>query len=112
MGVLRLLEWKNNLSLNNGRAIKIKEPDLIIASDAATSAGWGAHCQGITTRGGWTLSEKNEDINILEIRAATMAFEPSRKKYRTAPYSYKQTTWQPSTTSGRWGAPKPLLCRN
>ena len=42
--------WKENLSLQNGRPLKIGQADLVIQTDASMT-GWGASCQGVSTGG-------------------------------------------------------------
>jgi hypothetical protein len=60
--------WMNHLKLVNGREIKVSDPDLVIESDACLT-GWGATCNDQTIRGHWTLEERKEQINTLELRA-------------------------------------------
>ena len=64
--------WVQNLPLNNGRSGISYPPQLLIASDASLE-GCGAFCQGHKTGGQWTLPEKKDHINILELRAAKYA---------------------------------------
>lgn len=42
--------------------------DLVITTDASLT-GWGAECNGRTTRGFWSPSERKQDINELEMFA-------------------------------------------
>ena len=39
----------------------------------ASKKGWGAFCQGIPTGGEWTSEEKENHINILELKAVKLA---------------------------------------
>ncbi|XP_068734583.1 uncharacterized protein [Montipora capricornis] len=64
--------WIDQLSIWNGRSLISPAPDLIITTDASLK-GWGAVCQGVHTRGLWTL----------ELKAALFAlraFSKSRRK--------------------------------
>ena len=73
---LELMWWIENLHLRIGKPILTSSPDLIIYSDAATSGGWGAFCQGQRTGGQWTQQEKcqyGDRINMLELMAADLA---------------------------------------
>ena len=72
--------WITNLKLYNGRPIKIVQPKILITSDAATSGGWGATCQGQCTGGQWDKDEKGLHINILELIAAKLALRTFLKK--------------------------------
>lgn len=45
-----------------------------IFSDASLS-GWGAVCSGVTTRGPWTLNDKEKHINELELLGALYAIQ-------------------------------------
>ena len=56
---------------------------LLIASDASLE-GSGAFCQGHKTGGQWTLPEKKDHINILELRAAKYAILAFTRLYPTA----------------------------
>ena len=83
-GVKTELQWLVQiLHLNNGRSVISYSPQLIIASDASLE-GWVAFCQGHKTRGHWTLSEKKNHINILELRAAKYAVLTFTHLYPTA----------------------------
>ena len=75
--------WVQNLHLNNGRSVISYPPQLLIASDASLE-GWGAFCQGHKTGGQWTLPEKKDHINILELRAAKYAILTFTRLYPTA----------------------------
>ena len=71
--------WARNLSLRQGRPLNILPPDMIIQSDAATSGGWGAACQGTSTGGKWTKEEAQLHINEQELLAATLAVKTFTK---------------------------------
>ena len=67
--------WVENLSSANGKEFFPKIPDLEIESDACLE-GWGAVCNGVTTRGPWTSNEAScENINELELLAALYAIQ-------------------------------------
>ena len=75
--------WIQNLHLNNGRSVISYPPQLLITSDASLE-GWGAFCQGHKTGGQWTLPEKKDHINILELKAAKYAILTFTRLYPTA----------------------------
>jgi len=64
--------WVQNLRLSNGKRILLQKPQLVISSDASMK-GWGAFCQGQRTGGPWSMIEKKDHINILEMKAAKFA---------------------------------------
>ena len=66
--------WVSNMDLTEGKVLFPGEPDLIIFSDASLS-GWGASCNGVTTRGPWTPTEAACHINELELLAALFALQ-------------------------------------
>lgn len=67
------MKWQlNNLCLNKRQPVSIHTPGLIIRSDAAKSGTWGAHCQGLVTRGQWSKEEKKVHINPLELKAVKL----------------------------------------
>ena len=51
------LRWIENIRLSNGRKIQQQEPQLTIQTDASTK-GWGAHCNGISTGEKWSKKEQ------------------------------------------------------
>jgi hypothetical protein len=51
-----------------------KVPDLEILSDASLT-GWGACCNGVRTRGSWTLQDRERHINELELIGALYAVQ-------------------------------------
>ena len=51
--------WKENLTLHNGRPLQIVPTECLIQTDASTT-GWGAHCQGVSTGGTWSLQERKK----------------------------------------------------
>ena len=66
--------WKVNLSIINGKAFWLTEPDIDKFSDASLS-GWGASCDQVTLRGPWSPVEKERHINELELIAALYALQ-------------------------------------
>lgn len=77
--------WLENMTIRNGKPIKIQSPDLVISSDAARGqqGGWGAHCGSVSVGGQWTQLERQHHINILELKAALLAvkmFTKNRNK--------------------------------
>jgi hypothetical protein len=69
------LRWWDNQMINwNERTVLMREPNLVIESDASR-LGWGASCRGINTGGLWSSQEKTLHINCLELLAATLALK-------------------------------------
>ena len=66
--------WVNNLASLNGKCFSQKIPDLEIFSDASLT-GWGAVCNGVTTRGPWTKADTVRHINELELLGALYALQ-------------------------------------
>ena len=84
---LELTWWVENLHLKTGKPIMTQAPDLVIYSDAATSGGWGAFCQGVKTGGQWTPREKSlhgHNINMLELMAAELAIKTFTQQHTEA----------------------------
>ena len=61
--------WSSNLDLQREKVFFPGIPDLEVLSDASLS-GWGACCNGVRTRGSWTLLEIKRHINELELIGA------------------------------------------
>ena len=66
--------WVDNLERMNGKAFFPEKPDIEICSDASLS-GWGAICNGVTTRGPWTADQACLHINCLELLGALYALQ-------------------------------------
>ena len=79
---MELQWWVTNLTIWNGRAIISPGPDMIIQTDASMT-GWGAHREGRPLSEGvnglWSESERNCQINLLELRAAEFAIRTLAK---------------------------------
>ena len=69
-----MIWWDTQMIKWNSRTVISTEPNLTIESDASTQ-GWGASSQGISTGGPWSLQEKKWHINCLELLAATLALK-------------------------------------
>ena len=70
--------WRDHLIAWNGRAIVRQPVQLTIETDASTK-GWGAYCQGISTGGRWSPEEKELHINCLELLAGSLAVKTFAK---------------------------------
>ena len=66
--------WVANLASVNGRLFFPKEADLEICSDASFE-GWGAVCNGVTSRGPWLAGDAARKINERELLAALFAIQ-------------------------------------
>ena len=64
--------WFRHLQDWNGKSLISPSPDLVITTDSSMM-GWGAVCNGTTTQGLWSPSEKLDHINVLELKAAMFA---------------------------------------
>jgi hypothetical protein len=73
--------WLFNLESSNGKDFFPRSPDIEIFSDASLS-GWGAVCDGVTTRGPWTSEQADLHINSLERLGALYALQSFAEKAR------------------------------
>ena len=69
-----LMWWNSHLPSNNGRTLITPPVKLTMESDASTK-GWGAYCQGMRAGGPWQRIEKNQHINLLELKSAFLALQ-------------------------------------
>jgi hypothetical protein len=81
--LLELKWWEVNLSQLQGKPLSMYPPDMTIQSDAASSGGWGAHCQGWETGGQWSREESSLHINEQELLAAILAIKTFSKWRQT-----------------------------
>ncbi|KAL0870236.1 hypothetical protein ABMA27_005269 [Loxostege sticticalis] len=65
--------WKNNI-MNTIKPFRSGQFALEIFSDASLT-GWGIFCKGETSNGFWSLSESQNHINYLELRAAFLGLQ-------------------------------------
>ena len=61
--------WSSAVAGVNGKTFSLKEPEVVIYTDASGS-GWGAACESVASRGPWYTSERHLHINVLELKAA------------------------------------------
>jgi len=66
------ISWWTTIAKKNIKTIKKDFYDKVIFSDASLT-GWGAHCEGIVTRGFWTEIDQKKHINVLELIACENA---------------------------------------
>ena len=71
--------WICHLQQVNGREMRIPPPDMIIDTDAYLT-GWGAVTNGHELRGHWTVEERQEQINVLELRAILLTVKAMLKE--------------------------------
>ena len=62
----------------NSKPLLSPGPDLIIETDASRS-GWGATANGQMVKGHWTMTESEDQINALELRAVWLALKTLAK---------------------------------
>ena len=73
--------WVNNIAKEQNN-IERGPPTLQITTDASSS-GWGAECQGISTGGQWSFVEAQQHINYLELYAAFLGLQTfAKNKYQ------------------------------
>ena len=66
--------WSSNVRGSNGRPMSVRDPDLVIFSDASLS-GWGASLNDASARGPWAGQDRFRHINELELMAALFALK-------------------------------------
>ena len=74
--LLELRWWIRNLKYWNGKSIINPDPvlDVMITSNASKK-GWGAECEGFVMQGQWSLTEKGQHINVIELKAMGLALK-------------------------------------
>ena len=76
--------WVSESEHLNGCPVQQPPIDATIWSDASKK-GWGAAYQGISTGGHWSVEEAQAHINVLELRAATLALKALLKHQLPVP---------------------------
>ena len=72
--------WVSNIDSVNGSPIRPPAPTLFITTDASKT-GWGAVCETQRTNGRWSVSERTQHINVLELKAAFLALKSFLKNH-------------------------------
>ena len=75
----KLRWWMSHLQQVNGREMRIPQPDMIIDTDACLT-GWGAATNGHKLKGHWIVEQRQEQINILELRAILLTVKAMLKE--------------------------------
>lgn len=73
--------WIDNVSTADND-VYVSEPDIVLASDASSTEGWGFECQGVSAGGHWLPHERLFHINYLEMKAAFFALQAFRRELR------------------------------
>ena len=71
--------WLDERHLRVGVPLSSPPPDLLLYSDASR-LGWGAHLLGHFVSGLWSEEEKQEHINLLELRAVYLALQAFQQR--------------------------------
>ena len=61
---------------------------MVLQTDASKT-GWGASCQGLTTRGVWSKQERSLHINVLELLVVKLALLSFTKKREVRPIHFQ-----------------------
>ena len=72
-GLQEILWWKDNVT-NSFANIFLGNPDIIIETDACPT-GWGAVFNEEKAHGGWKMGERDNHINVLELRAILLGLK-------------------------------------
>ena len=98
--------WIQNFKLCNGWLI-IQHQSFAIMKTDASKKGWGAFCQGIPTGGEWTSEEKENHINILELKTGKLALMSFHKTNRNESSSFSNRQYNSldvlTKDGGYWG---------
>ena len=74
--------WQNPANVMRGADLHPKDHNIQLFTDASNE-GWGAHLNQSSTKGLWSEREKRLHINVLELKAVSLALERSRSSVRT-----------------------------
>ena len=66
--------WWLQFVRNSGKPVRVSHPDVVVFTDASNE-GWGAHVGNNATGGRWTEQEKEQHINVLELRAVLFGLQ-------------------------------------
>ena len=66
--------WQNPTNVMKGAALQPKDHSIQLFTDASNE-GWGAHLEQVSTKGLWSDREKRLHINVLELKAVSLALQ-------------------------------------
>ena len=75
----RLECWQNPVNVK-GADLHSKDHSIQIFTDASNK-GWGAHLEEVSTKGLWSDGEKRLHINVLELKAESLALKRFKDQY-------------------------------
>ena len=103
--------WATQCSQHNGWSLHIPHWDFLMASNASTQ-GWGANCEGVTTGGPWTPVEKSHHINYLELLAAFLALKSIAPNLHVVSILFHLDNITAKHSPTEWEEPTLRSCRN
>ena len=65
--------WVQNIR-RSGKDLRDSKPEVVLYTDASNN-GWGAHMENETAAGRWSEREKEDHINVLELRAILLGLQ-------------------------------------
>ena len=69
--------WQNPTNVMKGADLHPKDHSIQLFTDASNS-GWGSHLEQTATKGLWSDREKRIHINVLELKAVSLALQRSK----------------------------------
>ena len=66
--------WQNPTNVMKGADLHPKDHSIQLFTDASNE-GWGAHLEQTSTKGLWSDKEKRQHINVLELKAVSLALQ-------------------------------------
>ena len=66
--------WQNPTNMMKGADLHLKDHSIQLFTNASNE-GWGAHLEQTSTKGLWSDQEKRLHINVLELKAVSLALQ-------------------------------------
>ena len=77
--------WQNPTNVMKGADLHLKDHSIQIFTDASNK-GWDTHLEQVFTKCLWLDREKRLHINVLELKAISLALQGSRTSAKTKQY--------------------------
>ena len=100
--------WVSNINSVNGSPIRPPAPTLFITTDASKT-GWGAICESQRTNGRWSDSKRAQHINVLELKAASLALKFFLKNQSHKVVRLRMDTTAVAHVNNKGGTHSPCL---
>ena len=93
--------WQNPTNVMKGADLHPKDHSIQLFTDASNE-GWGAHLEQTSAKGLWSDREKRLHINVLELKAVSLALQRFKDQCQTSVSCHRQLNSDSLHKQTRW----------